>query len=134
MRGGHCLTAWPKVTRPWYLGGPGISQFQFLGWSLRLRWLWLQKTEPDKTAFLPVKAQHQVQVFFNAVVVTAIGNGKNTLFWKDRWLADQSLEILFPRLFNAVTARGRKRKVFAALENRSWILDIKGALTVEVLV
>jgi len=134
VRGGHCLTAWPKVTRPWYLGGPGISQFQFLGWSLRLRWLWLQKTEPDKTAFLPVKAQHQVQAFFNAVVVTAIGNGKNTLFWKDRWLADQSLEILFPRLFNAVTARGRKRKVFAALKNRSWILDIKGALTVEVLV
>jgi hypothetical protein len=69
-----------------------------------------------------------------AAVVTVIGNGKNTLFWKDRRLADQSLEILFPHLFNAVAARGRKRKVFAALENRSWILDIKGALTVEVLV
>ena len=134
VRGGHCLVAWPKVTRPWFLGGLGISHLQHLGWSLRLRWLWLQKTEPDKTwAFLPVKAQHQVQAFFDAAVVTVVGNGKNTIFWKDRWLTDQSLETHYPHLFNAVTARGRKRKVSDALENRSWILDIKGALTVEVL-
>jgi hypothetical protein len=48
VRGGHCLIAWPKVARPPNLGGLGISHLQFLGWALRLRWLWLQKTKPDK--------------------------------------------------------------------------------------
>jgi len=64
VRGGHCLIAWPKVTRPCFLGGLGISHFQFLGWALRMRWLWLQKTEPEKAwAFLPFKAQPQVKAF-----------------------------------------------------------------------
>lgn len=50
---GHCLVAWPKVTRPTELGGLGISSLQQLGWALRMRWLWLKKTEPDQpwTAF-----------------------------------------------------------------------------------
>ena len=48
VRGGHCLIAWPKVTRPPELGGLGISDLQSLGWALRLRWMWLQKTEPEK--------------------------------------------------------------------------------------
>ena len=42
-RGGHCLLAWPKVTRPPNLGGLGISHLQNMCWALRLRWLWLQK-------------------------------------------------------------------------------------------
>ena len=48
VRGGHCLIAWPKVTRPPELGGLGISYLQNLGWALRLRWMWLLKTEPEK--------------------------------------------------------------------------------------
>jgi hypothetical protein len=28
-----------------------------------------------------------------------IGNGKKTLFWKDKWLYEKSLEVLFPDLF-----------------------------------
>ena len=48
VKGGHCLLAWPKVTRPVFLGGLGISDLQKLGWALKLRWLWLQKTEPEK--------------------------------------------------------------------------------------
>ena len=75
VRGGHCLIAWPKVTRPPNLGGLGISHLQFLGWALKLRWLWLQKTEPDKPwAFPPVKA------FFALAITSVVGNGKNTFF------------------------------------------------------
>jgi hypothetical protein len=59
VKGGHCLVAWPKVTRPTELGGLGISNLQQLGWALRSRWLWLQKTEPDKPwAFMPIKVHH----------------------------------------------------------------------------
>ena len=43
-RGGHCLIAWAKVTRPPELGGLGIYNLQFMCWALRLRWIWLQKS------------------------------------------------------------------------------------------
>ena len=46
--GGHCLIAWPKVSRPKELGGLGNLDLQKFGWALRVRWLWLSKTEPDK--------------------------------------------------------------------------------------
>ncbi|GJM85001.1 hypothetical protein PR202_ga00728 [Eleusine coracana subsp. coracana] len=47
-KGGHCLIAWPKVTRPLELGGLGIHDLKTLCWALRMRWLWLKKTQPDK--------------------------------------------------------------------------------------
>jgi len=38
----------------------GISDLQNLGWALRLRWMWLQKTEPEKPwAFFPIQASPQ---------------------------------------------------------------------------
>ena len=93
VKGGHCLLAWPKVTRPVFLGGLGISDLQKLGWALKLRWLWLQKTEPEKAwSFFPIQAQHQVQSFFAMAVKIVIGNGKNTSFLTDGWLLDQSLK------------------------------------------
>ena len=126
--------AWPKVTRPCFLGGFGISHFQFLGWALRMRWLWLQKNEPEKAwAFLPIKAAPQVKAFFAAAVVTVVGNGKNTLLWTDRWMGGQSLEHTLPSLFGIVTSRGRGRMVAEALHNRRWISDLRGALTVDVI-
>ena len=40
----------------------------------------------------------------------------------------------FPNLFRAVDARAKKRKVFESLNNRTWVSDIRGALTVQVLI
>lgn len=87
VKGGHCLIAWPKVTRPLELGGLGISNLQKLGWALRMRWLWLQKTQPDKPwAFLPIQVHPSAKAFFSMAVVSEVGNGKITMFWKDRWI------------------------------------------------
>ena len=102
VRGGHCLIAWPKVTRPCYLGGLGISHYQFFGWALRLRWLWLQKTKPDKAwSFLLVKAPHQVQDFFAAAVVTVSTSThaeiKATIFLKKNAIAS-SLPSIWAQL------------------------------------
>jgi hypothetical protein len=146
VRGGHCLIAWSKVARPPNLGGLGISHLQFMGWALRLRWLWLQKTEPDKPwAFLPVQAPPQVKALFAIAITTVIGNGKNTYFWTDRWLVGQRLDqtcggaknasnLRERTVFGAVAARAKKRTVHDALEDNRWISDIKGALTVNVLI
>jgi hypothetical protein len=95
--------------------------------------LWLQKTEPGKAwAFFPVQAQPQVISFFAMVVETVVGNGKNTHFWTDRWILSQSLEHALPHLFSSIATRARKKTVFDAFTGRSWISDIKGALTVLV--
>ena len=135
VKGGHCLIAWPKVTRPPDLGGLGISHLQFLVWALKLRWLWLQKTELDKPwAFLPVQAPPQVKAFFPISITSVVGNGKNTLFWTDRWLLGQRLDQTFPHLFGAGAARAKKRTVHDALVENRWISDIRGALTVNVLI
>ena len=134
-RGGHCLLAWPKVTRPVELGGLGISNLQQLGWALRMRWLWLQKTEPDKPwNFLPIQVHQSVKSFFSMAVVTQVGNGTNTLFWTDRWLHGQSLDMMVPHLFEAISSRAKRRTVHEAMTDRRWVSDIRGALTVNVLI
>lgn len=47
-QGGHCLVAWGKACRPVELGGLGIHNLQLLNHALRIRWLWLQKSDPNK--------------------------------------------------------------------------------------
>lgn len=47
-KGGHCIVAWVKVCHPTEHGALGISDLKNLGWALRMRWLWLQKTEPNR--------------------------------------------------------------------------------------
>ena len=63
-----------------------------------------------------------------------VGNGKNTLFWTDMWLLGQRLDQIFPHQFRAVAARAKKRTVHDALVENRWISDIRGALTVNVLI
>jgi hypothetical protein len=66
------------------LGGLGISSFQDICWTLRMRWLWLKKTDPTRPwAELPIQVPTKAKFFFSAVMVTEIGNGSNTLFWSD---------------------------------------------------
>jgi len=94
-----------------------------LSWALRIRWLWLQKTEPGKPwAFFSIQAPPQVKAFFSIAIVTEVGNGKNTSFWTDRWLLGQSLAQALPHLFSSVAPRARKKTVHAALSDGSWLL------------
>lgn len=48
VNGWNCLVAWDRVKRPFELGGLGIPDLEILGWALRMRWLWLKKTQPDR--------------------------------------------------------------------------------------
>jgi hypothetical protein len=76
----------------------------------------------------------KVKSFFYAAIHTEIGDGRSTLFWEDRYIQGRNVKDLVPRLLAAVPRRiQNSRTVHAALTNISWLNDIKGALTVEVL-
>ncbi|RCV41907.1 hypothetical protein SETIT_9G172500v2 [Setaria italica] len=63
-----------------------------------------------------------------------VGDGKLTLFWTDRWLDGRSIAEIAPYLYQAVRPRTRKKRtVYEGLQDRRWVKDIIGALTVQVL-
>jgi hypothetical protein len=105
-RGGHCLMAWDTVCQPIELGGLGIYNLKNLGWALRVRWLWLQNTEPRHPwSTLAIQVPHQVRAIFSVAIISEVGNGEHTLFWSDQWLHGKSIADLAPLLFAAIPQR-----------------------------
>jgi hypothetical protein len=134
--GGHCLLAWPRVTRPKDMGGLGLHDLKSLCWALRVRWPWLQKSEPSRPwALFSIHYSKEVQKLFEEAVVSVVGDGSNTLFWKDRWLAgNRSVGDIAPSLIAMVPRRRiNKRLVSEALLESQWINDLQGGLTFRVL-
>jgi hypothetical protein len=134
-KGGHWLLAWPKVTHPKELGGLGVHDVRNLGRALRARWPWLQKTEPEKPwAQFQIQTPKEVQNLLELPVVTVVRDGPNTLIWKDRWLGGKRIKELAPAVFALVPKRiANNRKVNEALLNMMWISDVRGALSLAVL-
>jgi len=134
-KGGHCLIAWPKVCRTKELGGLGISDLKSLGIALRVRWPWLKKSEPDKPwASLPLQVSKEVEYLLSMAIITEVGDGANTLFWKDKWLAGRSIQDLAPNLYALVPKRrASRRKVMDALVDENWVADIQGEISLEAL-
>jgi hypothetical protein len=70
-------------------------------------------------------------------VVTVVGDGSDTLFWKDRWLDGRKIKDIAPNINVMVPKTKRvinRRRTNKALQNMSWTGDLRGALTVAVLV
>jgi hypothetical protein len=90
--GGKCLVAWTKVARPMELGGLGTFNLTTLGYTLRLRWEWLQCTELDHMwTVLSSKTGWIVQAMFDVSITIQVSNGGQARFWLDRWLDGRSL-------------------------------------------
>jgi hypothetical protein len=133
--GGHCLVAWGKVTHPKEFGGLGISDLQRLNWALRVRWLWLEKTDPSKSwADLPLQSSSTLKSMLSTALTTEVGDGRNTLFWRDRWLMGLSVEDLTPHIFALAPARIANRRTMAeGIVEMAWIRDLRGTITWAVL-
>jgi hypothetical protein len=113
-------TSLPSNCRPIGLGGLGIHNLETLGWALHMRWLWLKKTQGDcPLAKLELQVHPNVTAMFMASVASLVGDGKNILFWTDRWLHGQSIHQLVPALISHVPRKYmNKRRVKDALANR----------------
>lgn len=129
---GKCMVAWPTVCRPKELGGLGIPDINLSGIALQTRWLWLQQTDGQRAwAQLPLAASQEVSAFFVASTYTIIGNGRSTSFWTGRWLQGRAITDIAPTLTALVHRRNIPRTtVAAALQDRSWVTQITGGITV----
>ena len=64
-------------------------------------------------------------------MVTLVGNGQNTIFWKDRWLNGGTIADMAPEVVVAVAPKVACSKTFAqCLPNRGWVSDIKPVLSI----
>jgi hypothetical protein len=135
VSGDQCKLAWPRVCRPTELGGLGFPNLELMGYALRLRWLWLRRTDAAKPwTSLSDGVEKPVHEMFHYSTMIHVGNGTSTLFWTDRWLNGQSKEELAPCLISTVgPIIRRKRTVVDALQDNKWVTDIRGGLTVQVL-
>ncbi|KAF8733041.1 hypothetical protein HU200_015400 [Digitaria exilis] len=111
--GGQCL-----------FGGLGIPDLRVAALALRLRWLWLKRTDanrPWRNLDLAFGEDPVVAAMFMASVDIQLGDGSLALFWAERWMD-------LCKLIRSSTTK--QRTVAQALANKTWISDIKGRLTV----
>jgi hypothetical protein len=136
IQGGKCLVAWSRVQSPTHLGGLGVFNLKLMGVALRLRWLWLHRTDNSRSwSALPIQVDHTTQALFKASVKCVLGDGKSILFWSDPWLDGESIIDSMPELGAVVPAKRQcTRTVSSALHQNGWIRDILGPLTVPVLI
>jgi hypothetical protein len=109
IQGGKCMVAWSRVTRSVTLGGLGVLFLNLMGRALRLRWLWLSRTNNSRTwAALPLHEDDVTRVFFKASICCEVGSGSSILFWLDPWVDGRCLSDLTPELFAVVAPRARR--------------------------
>ncbi|KAM0904437.1 hypothetical protein ACQ4PT_017999 [Festuca glaucescens] len=109
--GGQCLVAWDSVCKPLRLGGLGIKNLRMQGVALRVRWEWLQRTDSSRPwKGLRMANDHQASEVLNSLATVQVGDGRQALFWKDRWLNGRTAEEVAPVVTALVMTRTRNRR------------------------
>jgi hypothetical protein len=129
-KGGNCHVNWKRVCRPLAYGGLGIPDIERTGLALRLRWLWLTRTDSRRAwRDLDLQFSAEERAIFFASTNMVIGNGQQALFWEDRWIDGRAAREIAPALFDCIPKRRRKiRTVAQGLQGNSWARDIHGIL------
>lgn len=133
--GGACMVAWERVCRPKWAGGLGILDIKWMNVALQARWLWLQRTDRYMPwAEFAFSVPKESKCLFQAATRAEVEDGRETLFWEDRWLDGHRLQELAPRAYKHIPARTRhSRIVYEAIVEERWARDIGPSLDVEAL-
>jgi hypothetical protein len=131
--GGHCHVNWQRVARPLAYGGLGVHDLERTSMSLRLRWLWLSRTDGRRAWHgLELQFSDQEQALFFASTTMILGNGRDAKFWDDRWIEGRSVREIAPSLFKCIPKRRRKSRTVAdGLQGNTWASDIHGNLGIQ---
>nr|GEY45226.1 hypothetical protein [Tanacetum cinerariifolium] len=116
---------WPNELASKINGGLGVSSFYALNRGLLAKWIWrfLSREKSLWVRFIQAAHGSNTQVlstsypsiwssiikelnalksqgfdFFSHYKIR-VGNGRNTIFWKDLWIEDSCLSLAFPRLY-----------------------------------
>lgn len=108
---------------PKELGCLGIHNLDLLSWALRMKCLWIQKTDPQRPWIsFRVSVPSQSSAMFSILVTTEVSNGLSTKFWMDRWIMGKSLKEMAPDVFDMVPKHiAKERTVSQAISNNSWV-------------
>lgn len=121
--GGHSLVRWCHTMKPKKFGGLGIMDLDLFGRALRLRWLWYQWVELERSwvgSKPPVTALDKQ--LFRASTTVSVGNGETTSFWQSSWLNGQAPMDIYPDLFRF--AWRKNKSVKEELHKQNWTREL----------
>ncbi|GJZ50150.1 RNA-directed DNA polymerase, eukaryota [Tanacetum coccineum] len=152
--------SWDKVLASKKVGGLGVSSYYALNRALILKWVWRFVSQDGSLWFRVIQAvygssleTHQVHMTslwcsilreLNVLVLKGfdllahckkrIGDGNNTSFWRDPWVGDQPLRLMFPHRFAVVSkANSGSEDLISVLDCNHfvssadrWICDLNG--------
>jgi hypothetical protein len=128
--GAKCKVNWEAVCRPKALGGLGILHMDKFSTALRLRWPWLEWTDPKKiwAGYGNPCSVEDMNIFYAATIIT-LGNGCKTSFWHAPWLHGRAPKDIAPKLFES--SKRKKWKVSQALLNDAWLSKIDWGMVLD---
>jgi hypothetical protein len=74
----------------------------------------------------------RARAVFNTLTVISMGDGKQFLFWMDRWINGLTASEIAPLVADSVASRTKnRRRVAEALLQNSWTRDVGGGISLE---
>ena len=117
-------------------GGLAVRDLHHTSITLRVRWLWLQSTDPERPwGHLQLPSDEETRQFFRVSTTWTVSDGKTCHLWCDHWIEGASIAEIASALILLVPRwRLRQRLVCDALHDCLWIRDIHGALNPAVVI
>jgi hypothetical protein len=145
-----CWVKWGEICKSKKDGGLGIKDLRLMNKSLLAKWRWKLLSEGDELWKKVLVARHGGTIlgkanlvvedykaeasvwwkdicrvdeglgWFSRAATKVLGNGNNTLFWKDVWVGGQCLQTRFPRLFGISTNKDLMVNAAGRWENGVW--------------
>jgi hypothetical protein len=101
-----------------------------------MRWMWLQKTDPNRPwAALSIQIPTKAKFFFSVAMQVEIGDGSSTFFGRTASYMGREKQIshqdYLQRYQKTESTSALSRKHYVPIK---WVSDIRGAITVGVMV
>jgi hypothetical protein len=108
------------VCRPKELGGLGIHDLSCFGRALRQRWCWYHWTDDERPwKGMTLSCNEEDKALFRPSMMICLGNGRNAIFWHDKWLNGSVPIDIAPNLYKL--ACFKSRTVAKELRNKNWM-------------